>query len=97
MHPAPSHTPPHPPLLPPAILHPPPTPAPGAGAALTITTGSCKLVRVANPLQLDFVLSCTEPSLSVETTAPRYNSRFVSAAEAATEVSVAGVGCVFRA
>jgi hypothetical protein len=59
----------------------------GAAGTFTISTGDCSLRRAATPLQLDYVLTCNAPAVQLETQAPRYTSRFVSAAAATTEVS----------
>lgn len=58
----------------------------GSAGKFSITTGGCELTRVAAPLKLDYVLTCTEPGVSLNTKAPRYTSRFVSAAAASTKV-----------
>ena len=58
----------------------------GAGGSLEITTGSCTLTRAAAPLQLEYVLSCTEPGVTLTYNAPTYTSRYIAAASATTEV-----------
>lgn len=66
----------------------------GAGGSLAITTGSCTLTRAAGPLQLDYVLSCTEPGVTTTYTAPTYTSRYVAAASATTEVLRRAAACL---
>eukprot|EP00879_Flechtneria_rotunda_P014069 GHRR01014699.1.p1 GENE.GHRR01014699.1~~GHRR01014699.1.p1 ORF type:complete len:604 (+),score=164.45 GHRR01014699.1:196-2007(+) len=57
----------------------------GVAATLAITSGSCTLTRTAAPLSVNITLDCVEPGLAYTYQAPRYTSRFVSAAAASTE------------
>lgn len=66
----------------------------GAAGSYAVTTGGCTLTRKAAPLQLDYVLDCTEPGVTVTTSAPRYTSRYVSAAAASTEVGLTLTYCM---
>ncbi|PNH00547.1 hypothetical protein TSOC_013625, partial [Tetrabaena socialis] len=50
----------------------------GPGVSYTLTTGGCRLGRVATPVRRDLLLTCTQPGAAVARTVPQYTSAYGS-------------------